>query len=419
MAAFARRARTRKERVNLNESNPNSRVDVLDSLRAFALSGILVINAMSILAVTGSTPAFTVKIPAGERALQDLILFAVESKFFTLFSLLFGVSFAIQIGSAKRQGVAFLPRISRRLATLLLFGLAHIFFLWDGDILVIYALSGALLVTMRHLSDRAIRRWIVSLLAAPASLVLVGFIWTLAARLTPAGAKSLAASDATIVSSFADTTATQELLKATWLGGGVARLHTYLELLPLLLSRIPTVLAMFLLGLAIGRGDFLGAIGEKSGVLKVVAVRALISGAAVMGLILAATKFLPPTSALIAIIEDQYIAGPLLCIGYASAFVLAHRARPDARFFRVLMPMGRMALTNYLLQSLVLAWVSYGWGLGLALSLNGYQVLVLSVGLFCAQLLLSRVWLSAFHYGPCEWLWRCATYRRWMALRLR
>ena len=140
------------------------RIQVLDVLRGFALAGILIINAMSILAVKGSTPAFTVDIPIADRTLQDLILFFVESKFFTLFSLLFGIGFAIQVQSAEKQGNAFLPRISRRMAGLLIFGLLHILLLWDGDILVIYAITGTLLILFRKTTYSRIRKWVVSLL---------------------------------------------------------------------------------------------------------------------------------------------------------------------------------------------------------------------------------------------------------------
>ena len=143
-----------------NADNPQERVQVLDVLRGFALLGILLINAMSILAVKGSTPAFTVDIPFLDRLLQDLILFFVESKFFTLFSLLFGIGFAIQIQSAERQGTKFLPRISRRMLGLLVFGLLHILLLWDGDILVIYAITGSILIAFRKTAFSRLKKWV-------------------------------------------------------------------------------------------------------------------------------------------------------------------------------------------------------------------------------------------------------------------
>lgn len=395
----------------------SERIDFLDVLRAIALGGILLINAMSILAVKGSTPAFTVDVPWAERALQDAILFFVESKFFTLFSLLFGISFAIQIGSAQRQGATFLPRMARRLLALLVFGMLHIAFLWDGDILVIYAVTGSVLIAMRNLSDRALRRWVIGLLAVPATLVLLAFIASLVARATEAGAAALGSGDLEVAASFADTSGTQALLDATFVGGIGERVGTYLELLPLLASRIPTVLAMFLIGLMVGRSDFLTDLPARAPLLRRARNVTFGIGLPIMALIVLGTKVLPTTSALIAIIEDQYITGPLLCLGLASTIALAWIRRPDLRVFAWIRPMGQMALTNYLSQSLVMTSIAYGWGLGLALRLSGFAVLGLSIALYVAQVLVSTIWLRHFRYGPAEWVWRCVTYGRMMPLR--
>ena len=196
----------------------NDRVQVLDVLRGFALAGILIINAMSILAVEGSTPAFTVDIPFADRLLQDLILFFVESKFFTLFSLLFGISFAIQIQSAEKQGATFLTRISRRMLGLLLFGALHILLLWDGDILVIYAITGTLLIAFRKTAYSTLKKWAIGLLAVPGVLVFIIFAYTLIARISTTGAKTFADSDKSLAKEFANTEATQKLLIAY--GGG-------------------------------------------------------------------------------------------------------------------------------------------------------------------------------------------------------
>ena len=393
------------------------RVQVLDVLRGFALAGILIINAMSILAVKGSTPAFTVDIPFADRTLQDLILFFVESKFFTLFSLLFGIGFAIQIQSAEKQGNAFLPRISRRMAGLLIFGLLHILLLWDGDILVIYAITGTLLILFRKTTYSRIRKWVVSLLAVPGALVLGILIYTLIARLSASGAETFAKSDASLAKEFANNDATQKLLQNGFIEGIAERIHTYLELSPLLFSRIPTVLAMFLIGLYLGRSNFIRQLPEKIEILKKVRFWGLTVGFSLMFFIVAGTKFLPTVSALIAIIEDQYLAGPILCLGYASAVTLDFLKKPTRKIYGFFSKVGRMALTNYLTQSLVLTFLAYGWGLGLALKLNGFQVLGISFLLYVAQVILSGLWLSKFKYGPFEWVWRCITY--WKVLPIK
>jgi len=372
---------------------------------------------MSILAVKGSTPAFTVDIPFADRTLQDLILFFVESKFFTLFSLLFGIGFAIQIQSAEKQGNAFLPRISRRMAGLLIFGLLHILLLWDGDILVIYAITGTLLILFRKTTYSRIRKWVVSLLAVPGALVLGILIYTLIARLSASGAETFAKSDASLAKEFANNDATQKLLQNGFIEGIAERIHTYLELSPLLFSRIPTVLAMFLIGLYLGRSNFIRQLPEKIEILKKVRFWGLTVGFSLMFFIVAGTKFLPTVSALIAIIEDQYLAGPILCLGYASAVTLDFLKKPTRKIYGYFAKAGRMALTNYLTQSLVLTFLAYGWGLGLALKLNGFQVLGISFLLYVAQVILSGLWLSKFKYGPFEWVWRCITY--WKVLPIK
>ena len=404
----------------MNEIDPRNnlnRLQILDVLRGFALLGILIINAMSILAVKGSTPAFTVDIPFLDRLLQDLILFFVESKFFTLFSLLFGIGFAIQIQSAERQGTSFLPRISRRMLGLFLFGALHILLLWDGDILVIYAITGSILIAFRNTEFSRIKKWVISLLAIPGTIVLFIFIYTLTARLTSTGSKTLAQSDRSLAKEFANTDATQALLQNGFVESISERIRTYAELSPLLFSRIPTVLAMFLIGLYLGRSNFIRQLPEKIELLTRVRLWGLTVGFALMLLIVAGTKFLPTVSALVAIIEDQYLAGPILCLGYAAALTLAFIKNPRRRVFDYFSRVGRMALTNYLTQSLVLTFLSYGWGLGLALELNGFQTLGICVGLFALQVLISDLWLRKFRFGPLEWAWRCITY--WKVLPIK
>jgi uncharacterized protein len=391
-------------------ATPSSRVQLLDTMRGFALAGIVIINAMSIFAVKGSTPAFTVKIPPIDRLLRDLILLCVESKFFTLFSLLFGIGFAIQIASAERQGTTFLPRISRRLLALLLFGVLHIALLWDGDILVIYAVTGALLIAMRTLSQSATRRWIVGLLGVPSFLVLAGLAYTLLARLSPSGSAALVASDASIATEFGDISSTQQILDSSFVASISERIHSYVALSPLLISRIPTVLAMFLLGLQLGKTGVFRAPEEHRQMLLRCRRLGLSIGFSLMAAIVVATKFLPATSALLAIIEDQYLAGPILCIGFASALTLAYLTRPHRRIFGHFAAVGQMALTNYLGQSLVLVILAYGWGFGLASHLSGFEVLGVVAVLYCGQVALSTLWLRRFAYGPLEWAWRCLTY---------
>jgi uncharacterized protein len=156
---------------------------------------------------------------------------------------------------------------------------------------------------------------------------------------------------------------------------------------------------------------------DKTEILRKFRFWGLTIGFVLMFLIVVATKYLPSVSALIAIIEDQYLAGPILCLGYASALSLAYLRNPHRRIYGYFSDVGRMALTNYLTQSLVLTFLAYGWGLGLALKLDGFQVLGIAVALYVFQIILSGIWMKKFKYGPFEWLWRCLTYWRLLPIK--
>jgi uncharacterized protein len=175
---------------------------------------------------------------------------------------------------------------------------------------------------------------------------------------------------------------------------------------------------MFLIGLYLGRSNFIRELPQKIEILKKVRFWGLTIGFTLMFLIVSGTKFLPTVSALIAIIEDQYLAGPILCLGYASAMTLSFMRNPDRKIYGYFSKVGKMALTNYLSQSLVLTFLSYGWGIGLALKLDGFQVLGICALLYISQVILSGLWLSRFRYGPLEWLWRCITYWRIPSIRI-
>ena len=195
--------------------------------------------------------------------------------------------------------------------------------------------------------------------AIPGILVFLIFIYTLLARLTTSGSQNFADSDKSLAKEFANTEATQKLISNGFIEGIGERIHTYLNLSPLLFSRIPTVLAMFLIGLYLGRSNFIRELPDKVATLKKFRFWGLTVGFSLMLLIVLGTKTLPPVSALVAIIEDQYLAGPILCLGYASALTLAYLSNPDRKIFWLFSNVGRMALTNYLTQSLVLTFLAY------------------------------------------------------------
>lgn len=395
------------------------RIAVVDGVRGFALLGILVINLGAFSSAPGGPPNVFTPVPIEDRVVQTGILAVVESKFFSLFSLLFGLSFAIQMESAARRGAAFGPRITRRLLALLGFGVLHVLLLWDGDILIVYAVIGAILVAFRNAADRTLLRWAAGLLALPVVLYAVALAALTVARAVPSTAAALAGADRELVAVFAGGAGERiELLQSgSYAEIARARWAEYAAVAGLLLSRVPTVLAMFLLGMWAGRAGLLRDPEAALDRLRRWCRTAWAVGLPVQAAVVAAALGLPPVNALVALFFDQALAGPVLAVAYGTSLVLWARGTLGRRVLGVLEHPGRMALTTYLMQSVILSFVFWSWGLGLAGQVSALEGLGIAAVIFLAQVLLARAWLRRFRYGPLEWVWRCVTYARRQPLR--
>lgn len=391
------------------------RLAQVDALRGFALFGILVVNigvfASPFYANGIVDPAFS---GPWDVAVRWLVAWLFETKFYLLFSFLFGYSFTLQMSAAERSGAAFGPRFLRRLTGLALLGLAHAVLFYVGDILLAYALLGLALMACRRMRPgRALRcaLWLAGL----ASLA-----WALLASLSlldPAG--TVALNRAASVVSVADSQAAVEAYRGT-IGSTIAR-HWY-ELTTsvwgvILLVQGPFAFAMFLAGYALGRRQALADPWRQPRVLWLLCALGALPGLA--GSAVYATTALPSMSPLWEApgLAMGMFTAPLLSMSYAAALLLAMRTRPGAWLVRALAPAGRMALSNYLMQSAVCAFLFTGWGLRLTGSVSPGAALVIAVAIFLAQLPLSAWWLRGHAYGPVEWLLRAFTIGAWPAWR--
>lgn len=394
------------------------RIAVLDIVRGVALFGILAINVTAFKS-PGGPPGLGVEAGLADRLVIQALLLFVESKFFTLFSFLFGLGFSIQLLRAQQRGVAFVPRFARRLLALLLFGILHIVLLWDGDILTLYALVGAILLLFRNRSPRALLNWAGILLLVPLVLVAASLTTLEVLRTTTTYGARLQQADADLVTTF-----TQLRVEAVHLYGSGSytrilntRLAEYLVVLPLLLSRVPSVLAMFLLGLYVGKRGVLARIDEHLPLLRRVRFWGLSLGLLVSVLVVMAQARLGPISALVALLFNQTLGRPLLSLGYGATLVLLAQRPNWARRLASFAATGRMALTNYLLQSLICTTIFYGYGFGLAGQVGAVAGVALAIGIYALQIPFSLWWLGRYQFGPMEWLWRSMTYLQLQPLR--
>lgn len=389
------------------------RIAVLDILRGCALLGILLMNMEAFsgpldLAFTGVDPHWQGLDYWADAAIYVL----VQGKFFTLFSLLFGAGFAIMAQRAEAARRAFTPFYLRRSAALLLIGLCHALLVWSGDILVIYALVSLPLLACREAPTRWLPAMgVLTYLCAAVLMVLLGALMGLAAHGDAGGAQ---ARDAVAQAAQTIEMQRQAYGHGSYLQAVAQRLRDSFTQLSALIVVGPEVLGMFLIGSWFARSGALATPGNFARLY-----RRLRWGALPLGLLLmlasaiwqpylAPGTFTPASGAAFAL---NSVASLLMCLGYLAWIV---RVRAGLAW---LAPMGRMALTQYIAQSLVCTWVFYGYGLGAFEQLPRAGQVPFALALFALQVVLSHLWLRHFRFGPLEWGWRAMTYLHWPPLR--
>ncbi|MDJ0752654.1 MAG: DUF418 domain-containing protein [Ardenticatenaceae bacterium] len=397
---------------------PKERIQALDIIRGFALMGILLINIFA-FASPGTPPFFTAGRSLSDQIVLIGLLIFVESKFFTVFSFLFGIGFAIQFlkGKAKNNG-RFVPFFRRRLFFLGLFGVAHIIILWEGDILLLYAIVGFLILPFREMSPKKLLRWIAGLLLVPTVLYSLMLSGLFIAQNLPATATLTTEIDMEILGIFTEAQISAAKIYSNEQFSIILenRIRSFAETGFLLVTRIPSVLAMFLLGLYVTKSGLLSTILEQPTLLKRWRNWGLGLGLPIASAVGLASLFLPITNVLIVAFFNQAIAGPLTAIGYSSTLGILVQNYPRWWGFQWVASYGRMALTNYLMQSLICALIFYGYGLGFVGQLSLVTTILLAILINLLLLVFSKFWLKIFIMGPLEWLWRSFNYKQFQPI---
>jgi uncharacterized protein len=388
---------------------PGERLEVLDVLRGFAVFGILVVN---MLFFAGPfewvvNPPWT---SAADRTAGFLIVTFFTGKFYSLFSMLFGFGFAIQMerADARQSGGGWL--YVRRLLVLFLLGIAHAAFVWFGDILHLYAVVGLALLFFR-------RRGLGVIL--PAGLVAL-LIPTGLAAFAALAAANISMDGADAAEMFRTAESLQAYGRGTWSELTSQRVRDWLMLDSFAFFFAPSVLAMMLAGLAAFRMRILRAIERDERVWRNALFVSVVVGLGGNLFIAASHSWVDPmlSSPMSVVVTGvQAFAVPALAVAYASAIVLASRTARGARVLGPLAPVGRMALSNYLLQSIVATTIFYSYGLGWFGRVGPALTTLLAVITFAIQIPLSAWWMRRFRFGPAEWLWRSLAYGRAQPMR--
>lgn len=387
-----------KERAT---ATPDDRYPAIDILRGAALFGVLLVNLLT---------AFRVPLlqhladfhthPGRANQIVDLACGVfLEEKAITIFSTLFGVGMAIQCERSRERGAGYAWLGLRRLLTLAVLGLLHSIFIWNGDILTLYALAGLLVLPALFLPERAglaVAAVLLLLRALPLHLPLPQLPW-----------EALRGHSAQATRIYAHGSY-REILPF--------RLHeTAVVFIPLLGQILPRTMGLMLLGQSLWRRGILREPERHRTLLRGVAGLGIPLGVLVncgQAAAAYAEQSLAPWTGLL----DALSTTPL-ALGYAAALLLLLQRPAVRRTLNAAESVGRMALSCYLSQSVILGLVFYGYGLGLFGRLGSAAAAPLGFLIYGLQMIGSRLWLRRYRFGPVEWLWRAATYGRLPPLR--
>ena len=386
------------------------RYEFLDVLRGAALFGIVSANMIlySLYLYLPDSAKAGMATHSADRVLDFLELMLIEGKFYTIFSLLFGVGFSILLSRSRAKELVFHRFFLRRVFFLFLFGAAHAVLVWHDDILQYYALCGALLLPFVSVRTRTIIAFAALALLAPILIKLLGGI--------PSGFFTDAQN--ALLARFGFT---RDTLIETWTAG------SFVDIVRLNLSKwfsqasflvtsgmLFKIFGCFLLGFCIGRHE----IHRKLELYRPIGRRIAIWGIAI-GLplnVIYAASF--SSGSWLEVLSGTFGIVPLSA-GYASLLCLIWLGPKGQGRLRHFAPVGRMAMTNYVGQSVICTLVFYGTGLGLGGTMGPTLYLPIGFAVYGFQVMASRWWLDRFRFGPLEWLWRMLTYGEWFPLSKR
>ena len=388
---------------------PAQRIELLDILRGAALFGILASNMRGFDSPMAAYIDHSLMWRGtADRIAQGGIDLLITGKFLTLFAFLFGVGFGMQMDRVAERGAS-TGFYLRRLAVLLSLGLLHGFLLWWGDILAPYALMGMALYLFRNQSRESISLWAKILYIWPLIPMIAAAVFTVSGGQMQGPARPTAAELARIVQVYSTGTYAQ-----------IFREHVQ-ELsfqAFTLFFFYPRVLGIFLAGLWTWRSGILSHLEEKQPLLRRFRRWGLSIGLGGNAMTVAMQAiWRPDPFRMEPLTVVQNLAGsvavPAMSLGYASALALLYlnsaRWRARLRPFRAV---GRMALTNYLAQSVICTTLFNAWGFGLFGCVGPLAGLIPTIAVYAAQMEASAAWLRRFAFGPMEWLWRVLTYGR-------
>lgn len=400
----------------LAPSQNNSRILAIDALRGFALFGIFFSHMISWF-VGGPLPEEYYKLyqdaVSGLTFMVYMLLF--NAKFFAIFSFLFGLSFYIQMQSLVKRYPNVAARFAWRLCILGMIAIVHHCF-WRADILSIYVPLGFLLLFFRHLSDKALLIiGLLLILNIPGKIVeLISITGFQHYPLLDPKTKEDAQGMLYAISQANFSEMIQHNIQAIYFKF-VYQINS---------GRLWITLGFFLLGMLAGRWRWFEDIETQKGNFKRICKKSawILLAVIIFGILMAAvvmiSKMKTEDNHLLAWIGGMWFDALNVCLTliYISGFTLLMIRVRWYKFLSTLAPAGKMALTTYLIQSLIGVFIFFNVGLEIFPLTSPAENALLAIAIFGLQIFFCRWWLQYFNYGPVEWLWRSGTDLKWQKI---
>ena len=397
------------EKLVNSPTSEKQRFAILDVLRGLALMGIALANfpefgLWTFLSGEEQATMPTYSIDEVVRFMQYLL---VDGKFYTIFSILFGIGFSLILAHHGRR------LFVRRMAILVAIGFLHLMFVWSGDILLLYAIGGLLLTLFVKMTDRRLLAIAVALILIPIALD----------AMTEFGGIDFARPFYEKWWAVATANGITEQNFATWLRdadsygevfaflqqGACERMWEFVEG-----HRLPKVLGLFIMGYLIGKHRLYARLHELP-LRRMLLLSLTIALPTSLLYAWSATNGHPwGRTAHAALYAVSVIP---MALSYTVSLCMLYRRRPDCSFWSWLAAPGRMALSCYIGQSVIGVCLFYGIGMGLGLSMGLVYIELTALTVFALQTVLCRCWLHYFRFGPLEWLWRLATYGHYLPIK--
>ncbi len=409
------------ERTDLMAVLPQQRVEVLDVIRGVALFAVLLVNMMMFrLDYLGFLIVFPdlsglVEVPAlfWDRAATWMILLVFSGRFLPILAILLGLGCYMIMERAEQKGLPARRLLWRRLWLLGGFGILHYVFIWYGDILYSFAVTGVVLLLFMRMNTASLRKWIIGL--GIAGVLVAGIFAAILAAILPWLMEALGPQIPKIANYM--EVYTEVFRQGSYWEVVGTRALGLLFLLFAPLNALPLLLPFFLVGLYAGKAGIVDSLARGEGPFRRALFPALIS--AVLGLGISTWIFGATDNPL-----AWAVGGVLGTIGwvacvlfYICAIVILARSTRFGKLLIPFIPVGQMPLTTYLMQSVIATSIFYGYGLGLAGQVGAAAGVMLTIGIFACQMIFSRLWLKSFAFGPAEWLWRRLLYGRGVPFR--